>query len=137
MHIILYMFAQGPRHSSIIQLTHPLGDVRPVVADCSLKEGSPASYAGWSGEALVWSSRELPYVATYEEGSGRVAIWHMQGASEADLAMGSLFDLPAVSPGGLGPRTPAGSALPVFAHHTPVSASSFAGTSYTASTTKR
>lgn len=42
-----------------------------MVADCALSTSSSrhsvAAYSGWSQERLVWSSREVPYVATYNE----------------------------------------------------------------------
>jgi hypothetical protein len=73
---------------------------------------------------------------------GRLAIWRMDPApSGGRLPVGSQHELPVVSPGGLQPpRTPAtGGLLPAFAHgaRTPMSASSFAGTSYAPSTVKR
>lgn len=58
---------QGPEHSSVSLLSHPLEDARPVVADCCLRDSGPATYTGWSGEQVVWSSTQLPYVATYNE----------------------------------------------------------------------
>lgn len=48
-------------------VTHPLDDPRPVLADVSLRAGCEGSYAGWSGERVVWASRTLPYVATFSE----------------------------------------------------------------------
>lgn len=57
-----------------------------MVADCSLPSttsqglsgrggggggllsiSTPAGYSGWSQERVVWSSRELPFVATHNE----------------------------------------------------------------------
>lgn len=79
---------QGPGDSSASVLTHPLEEPLPVVADCSISSSSTgggaggaraagrpghlniAALAGWSQERVVWSSRELPYVATYNEVRG-------------------------------------------------------------------
>jgi hypothetical protein len=78
---------QGPFEAFASVLTHPLEEPLPVVADCSLSTASaaaaaaaaaagrgmsvsistPAAYTGWSQERVVWSSRELPYVATHNE----------------------------------------------------------------------
>jgi hypothetical protein len=67
---------QGPSEAFASVLTHPLEEPLPVVADCSLSTAnaagqlstsSPAAYAGWSQERVVWSSRELPFVATHNE----------------------------------------------------------------------
>lgn len=67
---------QGPSESSANLLTHPLEEPLPVVADCSMTSsgGGVAAFAGWSQERVVWSSRELPYVATYNEVRGREAV---------------------------------------------------------------
>jgi hypothetical protein len=48
-------------------LTHPLGHLSPVVADVSLRSGIPGSLAGWPGERILWSGRNLPYVVTYSK----------------------------------------------------------------------
>ena len=48
-------------------LVHPLEDPLPVLADVSLRAGAAGSYAGWSGERVVWSDREVPYVVTHSE----------------------------------------------------------------------
>jgi hypothetical protein len=71
---------QGPSEAFASVLTHPLEEPLPVVADCSLSTAAaaagrgmsvsistPAAYTGWSQERVVWSSRELPYVATHNE----------------------------------------------------------------------
>lgn len=57
----------GPAHSSVHVLMHPLQEPRPVVADESPSASGPPAYTGWSGEVVVWSCDELPFVATYQE----------------------------------------------------------------------
>jgi hypothetical protein len=59
--------AQSPHASGVRLVTHPLDEPGPVLADVSLRAGCEGSYAGWSGEEVVWSSRTLPFVATYSE----------------------------------------------------------------------
>lgn len=48
-------------------MRHPLEEPQPVLADVSLRAGVAGSYAGWSGEDVVWASCDLPYVATYSK----------------------------------------------------------------------
>lgn len=73
---------------------------------------------------------------------GRLAIWRLDAApTGGPRTVGSQYELPVVSPGGLGgPRTPANAGIvPAFSFggRTPMTASSFAGTSYAPSTIKR
>jgi hypothetical protein len=69
----LLLLLQGPADSSASVLSHPLEEPLTVVADCALSSSSSngrsnvAAYAGWSQESVVWTSRELPFVATYNE----------------------------------------------------------------------
>ncbi|WIA14045.1 hypothetical protein OEZ85_002600 [Tetradesmus obliquus] len=107
----------GPADSSASVLSHPLEEPSPVVADCALSSSSSsgrsnvAAYAGWSQESVVWTSRELPFVATYNEARGRLSIWHMRPLPPEAAGIGSSFDLPVVSPLGLlQHRTPAAAA---------------------------
>jgi hypothetical protein len=68
--LLLLLLLQGPADSSASVLSHPLEEPAPVVADCAISSSSRsnvAAYAGWSQESVVWTSRELPYVATYNE----------------------------------------------------------------------
>ena len=70
---------QGPTAPTVSLLSHPLEPAHPVVADVawravqqqsqqqSQQQQQPMSLAGWSGEAVVWSTRDLPFVATYSE----------------------------------------------------------------------
>jgi hypothetical protein len=36
-------------------------------SNSSSRRSNVAAYAGWSQESVVWTSKELPYVATYNE----------------------------------------------------------------------
>lgn len=76
---------QGPSEAFASVLTHPLEEPLPVVADCSLSTSNtgraahlsistPAAYAGWSQERVVWSSRQLHFVATHNEVRGVAAL---------------------------------------------------------------
>ncbi|KAF5836819.1 hypothetical protein DUNSADRAFT_5359 [Dunaliella salina] len=58
---------ESPHASDVRIITHPLDEPCPVLADVSLRAGCEGSYAGWSGEEVVWSSRNLPFVATYSK----------------------------------------------------------------------
>jgi hypothetical protein len=87
---------QGPADSSASVLSHPLEEPSPVVADCALSSSSSggrsnvAAYAGWSQESVVWTSRELPFVATYNEVRAAAAAAAAQPSLLAvDLAVGA------------------------------------------------
>lgn len=86
-----------------------------MLADCSIGSSGPgggtaagrpagssmAAYAGWSQERVVWSSRELPFVATHNADRNRLSVWHMRPqppGTPALLAAGGALDLPALSP---------------------------------------
>ncbi|GFR47423.1 hypothetical protein Agub_g9044, partial [Astrephomene gubernaculifera] len=70
--------------------------------------------AGWAGEQVVWSSYELPYVATYSEAAGRLAFWVVSRAQLSPELLGDLPDIPAATPlpagvgGGVGAAAAAG-----------------------------
>ncbi|GLI61806.1 hypothetical protein VaNZ11_004311, partial [Volvox africanus] len=93
----------GPRAVTLYLLSHPMDEPQPVIADVSLRAGRPGSYAGWSGEQVVWSSYELPYLATYSEAAGRLAVWTVGGAPLAPELLGNLPDIPAATPLGAAP----------------------------------
>ncbi|GIL85511.1 hypothetical protein Vretifemale_13916, partial [Volvox reticuliferus] len=93
----------GPRAVTLYLLSHPMIEPQPVVADVSLRAGRRGSYAGWSGEQVVWSSYELPYLATYSEAAGRLAIWTVGSAPLAPEVLGNLPDIPAATPLGAAP----------------------------------
>lgn len=68
LHHVMPVFAvQAPRASGVRLLQHPLEEAGAVVADVSVRAGVAGSYAGWSGEEVVWSSTDLPLVATYSK----------------------------------------------------------------------
>ncbi|KAG1677449.1 hypothetical protein FOA52_001904 [Chlamydomonas sp. UWO 241] len=97
------LLLEGPSACGVALLTHPLETPLPVLADVSLRSGRPGSYAGWSGERVVWAGRELPYAATYSDVGGRIALWRITRATLPPGAVGNLPDLPAATPG---PHTP-------------------------------
>ncbi len=72
---------QSPHASGVRMITHPLDEPRPVLADVSLRAGCEGSYAGWSGEEVVWSSHTLPFVATYSEVRVLRCVGHPFGAT--------------------------------------------------------
>lgn len=87
-------------------------------------------------------TRASPWSSPRMQAHGRLAIWRQDPAPLGAPLVGSQHELPVVSPAGMlqQPRTPAASGLmPAFAGsvRTPMSASSFAGTSYAPSTIKR
>eukprot|EP00775_Hariotina_reticulata_P010097 gene10097-10253_t len=107
----------GPSDSYISLLTHPLEEPQPVVADCSINSScygtgadirsNVAAFSGWSQEQVIWSSTQLPFVATYNEARGKLSIWHACLLPKDAAGIGSSYDLPVVSPMGLlQPRTP-------------------------------
>jgi hypothetical protein len=81
---------QGPFDSSVCLLTHPLEEPHPVIADCLLQQhadprpavsggwvpcgggfggamGEGVALSGWTNESVVWTSEQLPFVATYND----------------------------------------------------------------------
>ena len=48
-------------------LTHPLEDLQPALGLQSTDGGPEAQVFRWRGEAVLWSSAELPFVASYNE----------------------------------------------------------------------
>uniref|UniRef100_A0A7S3QQP9 Anaphase-promoting complex subunit 1 n=1 Tax=Dunaliella tertiolecta TaxID=3047 RepID=A0A7S3QQP9_DUNTE len=88
----------SPHASGVRMITHPLDEPCPVLADVSLRAGCEGSYAGWSGEEVVWSSRSLPFVATHSKGAGRLALWLITKRAVRPTAIGNLPDLPAATP---------------------------------------
>ena len=46
-------------------LTHPLEDLQPAVARQAPHAGAPAS--PFAGETVIWSSMDVPYLATQDE----------------------------------------------------------------------
>ncbi|GLC35466.1 hypothetical protein PLESTM_000327300 [Pleodorina starrii] len=99
----------GPLAATLYLLSHPMDEPQPVVADVSLRARRQGSYAGWSGEQVVWSSYELPYLATYSEAAGRLAIWTVGRAPLVPELLGNLPDIPAATPlGGGAPPSLAG-----------------------------
>ncbi|GAX79203.1 hypothetical protein CEUSTIGMA_g6643.t1 [Chlamydomonas eustigma] len=89
---------QATSNVATLLLTHPLEEPKPVLAELSLRSRRPGSYAGWSGERIVWSGRELPWVATYSEAASRLALWRIRTAVVPRGAAGNLPDLPAATP---------------------------------------
>ncbi|KAK9901384.1 hypothetical protein WJX75_009652 [Coccomyxa subellipsoidea] len=73
-------------------LTHPLEEVQALSAEFTTDVS-----ASWQGERVIWSSPELPYLATYSKKLGRLALWHIKYGDPA----------PTQHPAGLQPRTPA------------------------------
>ncbi|KAL6755304.1 hypothetical protein V8C86DRAFT_3027443 [Haematococcus lacustris] len=89
----------APQEVGVSLLTHPLGHALPVVADVALRAGGPGpSYAGWSGEVVVWAGRQLPLVATFSRGAGRLAFWRLEQQRVSRAAIGNLPDLAAATP---------------------------------------
>ncbi|CAD7696275.1 unnamed protein product [Ostreobium quekettii] len=51
--------------------TNPLEELQPVVVQ------ERASYVPWDGDRVIWSSREVPYVVTFNEETKVLSIWEV------------------------------------------------------------
>ncbi|KAK9828929.1 hypothetical protein WJX72_002853 [[Myrmecia] bisecta] len=95
----------GPPPVGACILPHPLEELHPVAVEPASPEAlyaQPAG-AGWDGETVIWASAEVPFVTTYNEARGRLAIWQLRPAR----SLGPL-PIPTVKNiGGLLMRTPA------------------------------
>lgn len=53
---------QGAESAGCSILTHPLEEVQALLAEFTTDVS-----ASWQGERVIWSSSELPYLATYSK----------------------------------------------------------------------
>lgn len=62
----IHGWLQGQEGMRCSILTHPLEEVQALSAEFSADIS-----ASWQGEKIVWSSAELPYLATYSKVTAR------------------------------------------------------------------
>jgi hypothetical protein len=65
--LVEFAFAQGaPDHPPCV-LSHPLEDLRPVLANHYARERFQPGYGGWEAEDVVWTSDQAHHAVTYNQ----------------------------------------------------------------------